>query len=155
MAFMEGTDVAKLHCRPCWCERGCFFFGRAVPRMMKKSMEKTYRSLTNTAPSKSDAKGRRKKASNKGLFLLWNFITLKRWKTIVFPTMIVNIFFGEPSRFWYQKKEKPIFPWHIEIFGGGGVSYRCQCHGHLSKCVHNSHVYEGKHFLLMEPLEEE
>lgn len=33
--------------------------------------------------------------------------------------MIVNIFFGEPSRFWYQKKEKPIFPWHIEIFGGG------------------------------------
>ena len=153
MAFMEGTDVAKLHCRPCWCERGCFFLGQAVPRMMKKSMEKTYRSLTNTAPSKSDAKGRRKKASNKGLFLLWNFITLKRWKTRVFPTMIVNIFFGNLQDFG-TKRKRGQFSHGISRFSGG-VSYRCQCHGHLTKWVDNSHVHEGKHFLLMEPLEEE
>lgn len=64
-------------------------------------------------------------------------------------------FFWGTFKILVPKEREANFPMAYRDFRGGGVSYRCQCHGHLSKCVHNSHVYEGKHFLLMEPLEEE
>ena len=65
-------------------------------------------------------------------------------------------FFGGTFKILVPKEREANFPMqHSRFSGGGGVSYRCQCHGHLTKWVDNSHVYEGKHFLLMEPLEEE
>lgn len=104
---------------------GLLFLGQAVPRMMKKKHGKNLKKFNKHIPRKKWCERKTKKGLQERAFFavkLWNFITLKRWKTRVFPTMIVNIFLGEPSRFWYQKKERPIFPCSTRDFRGGGVS---------------------------------